>query len=53
MLSPTKHVLAEYKILVVKMHDDSHIVVVAKTNLQYLCDIEVMMGLICIMPLLE
>jgi hypothetical protein len=48
-----KQVLAEYKNLVVKMHDDLHIVVVVKTNFQYLCDIEVVMGLACIMPLLE
>ncbi len=35
------------------MHDDLHVVVVAKTNLQYICDIEVVMGLAYIMPLLE
>jgi hypothetical protein len=39
--------------MVVNMHDDLHIVAVVKTNLQYLCDIEVVMGLVCIMPLLE
>jgi hypothetical protein len=50
---PTKRILVEYKTLVVKMHDDLHIVVVTKTNLQYICDIEVVMGLTCIMPLLE
>ncbi len=35
------------------MHDDLHIVATVKTNLQYLCDIEVVMGLACTMPLLE
>jgi len=35
------------------MHDDLHIVATIKTNLQYLCDIEVVMGLACTMPLLE
>jgi hypothetical protein len=35
------------------MLDDLHIVIVAKTNLQYLCDIEMVMELVCIMLLLE
>jgi hypothetical protein len=35
------------------MHDDLHIMAATKTNLQYFCDIEVVMGLICIMPVLE
>jgi len=35
------------------MHDDLHIVAVAKTNFWYLCDIEVVMELVCIMFLLE
>jgi hypothetical protein len=35
------------------MHDDLHIVVAAKTNFQYICDIKVVMGLNCIMLLLE
>ncbi len=53
MLSFAKRILAEYKTLVVKMHDDLHIVATTKTNLQYLCDIEVVMGLAYIMLLLE
>jgi hypothetical protein len=48
-----KQVLAKYKTLVVNMHDNLHIVATTKTNLQYLCDIEVVMGLANIMPLLE
>ncbi len=34
-------------------NDDMNTMVVAKTNMGYLCDIEMIMGLICIMPLLE
>ncbi len=34
-------------------NDDMNTMVVAKTNIGYLCDIEMIMGLICIMPLLE
>ncbi len=53
MLSLTKWVPAKYRTLVVKMNDDLHIMVVTKTNLQHLYDVEVVMGLTCIMPLLE
>jgi hypothetical protein len=35
------------------MCDDLYIVIIAKTNFQYLCDIEVVMGLACIMLMLE
>jgi hypothetical protein len=35
------------------MHDDLHIVVTTNTNLQYLYDIEVVMGPTCTMFLLE
>jgi hypothetical protein len=53
MLYPTKQVFAKYEIVVVRMHDDLHIMVVAKTNFQYLCDFELMMGLAWILLLLE
>jgi hypothetical protein len=53
MLCHAKQVLAKYKTLVVKMHDNLHIVATTKTNLQYLCDIEMVMGLVYITPLLE
>jgi hypothetical protein len=35
------------------MNHDLHTMVATKTNLQYLYDVEVVMGLTCIMPLLE
>jgi hypothetical protein len=53
MLSPTKWIFTKYKTLVVKIHDDLHIVATTNTNLQYLCDIEVVMELAYIMLLLE
>jgi hypothetical protein len=54
MFFPAKQVLAKYKTMVVKMHNNNlHIVATTKMNLQYLCDIEVVMGLANIMPLLE
>ncbi len=53
MLSLAKWVLIEYQFLVVRMNDDMHTIVATKTNLQYLCDVEVFLGLICIIPFLE
>jgi hypothetical protein len=53
MLSPAKWVLVEYWLLVVRMNDDMHIMAGMKTNLQYFCDVELFLGLTCIMPFLE
>jgi hypothetical protein len=39
--------------MVLKMNDDLHIMLVAKTNLQYFYCIEVAMKLTCTMPLVE
>jgi hypothetical protein len=49
MLSPSKRILNEYKTLV----EDSVIVHITKTNYELLCDLETLMGLFCIIPLLE
>jgi hypothetical protein len=51
MLFPTEWIFTKYKTLVLKMHADLHIVAVANTNFQYLCDIKVVMELVYIMPL--
>jgi hypothetical protein len=53
MLSFTKSVPTKYRTLVVKMNNDLHIMIATKTNLQQFYDVEVVMGLTCIMPLLE
>lgn len=53
MLSLMKKMFSEYKTLVVHMNSDLNHVVATKTNLKYLRDIEVIMGLTCIMPMLE
>jgi hypothetical protein len=42
MLSPTKKVFEEYKLLVVKMNDD-HSILATKTTLEFLCEVEVVM----------
>jgi hypothetical protein len=53
MLSPSKRVLCEYKTLVVKIVEDSVTIDIAKTNYELLCDLETLLGLSCIIPLLE
>ncbi len=53
MLSLMKRVFVEYKTLMVHMNNDLNCVVATKTNLEYLCDLEVVMGLMCIMPMLK
>jgi len=46
MLLPTKRVMSKYYAIVLKMHQDA-------SNLELFCALEVMMGLSCIMPMLE
>jgi hypothetical protein len=53
MLLPTKRVLLGYHALVLKMHRDVDTITHAAHNLELLCDLEVMLGLSCIMPMLE
>jgi hypothetical protein len=53
MLAPIKLVLAEYKNLVVKMGDDMAENAFAKNNYELLCDCNIVLGLICVLPMLE
>jgi hypothetical protein len=53
MLSFANQILAEYKTLMFKMNDDLNIVVLTSINLKYLYGIKVVMGLTCIMLMLE
>ncbi len=54
MLSFTKWVFVDiYKTLTMRMNDDLNIVATTKTNLVYLFDIELVMGLTYILPMLE
>jgi hypothetical protein len=52
MLSPTKKVLKEYESLVVKVNNDLHVILVANTIFEFLCDVQVLIGLIHIKPVL-
>jgi hypothetical protein len=45
--------LRKYKTLVVKMNDDFVNNVNVKTNYEFLCDVETIMGLSCVLPMLE
>jgi hypothetical protein len=53
MLSLAKRVMAKYKTLLVKMALDSLTYQQAKLNYENLCDLQVLLGLACILPLLE
>jgi hypothetical protein len=53
MLSPLKRILAQYKSLVVKMHFDYEKDKYACDNFELLCDLDLILGLPCIMPILE
>jgi hypothetical protein len=53
MLSSAKQVLVKYKSIVVKMIHDMNVMAITHTTFEYLCVIEVAMGLTFIMPLLK
>ncbi len=53
MLFFVNMVLEEYKTCVVKMNDGLHAIEVTRKKFEFLCDVEVIMGFICIMPMLK
>jgi hypothetical protein len=53
MLSPIKHVMVEYMTLLMKMAIDSPSNEKAKANFDLLCDVQVVLGLATILPLLH
>jgi hypothetical protein len=52
-LKPVKHVMSEYKALVLKMHLEMPSLATAKANLNLLCEIEALLDLVCILAMLE
>jgi hypothetical protein len=52
MLSPAKRVLVKYKSLVVRMNYDLGMIEVARPTLEFSCDVKVVLGFMCIMPML-
>jgi hypothetical protein len=53
LLFITKKFSYEYHDLVLKMHQDTDTINQVAHNLELLCDLELMLGLSCIMPMLE
>ncbi len=53
MLAPSKRPIFEYKFIVMKMFEDLPTNLVAATNYELLYDVETMMGLTCVLPMLE
>lgn len=53
MLFTIKNFLYEYHYLVLKMHQDAGTINQIAHNLELLCDLEVMLGISCIVPMLE
>jgi len=53
MLSLLKHVLAKCKSLVVKMHSDCEKIKSTHDNFELLCDLDLILGLPCVMSILE
>ncbi len=53
MLSPSKRVLGDYKPPIVKMVEDNSTINTVKTNYKLHCDVQTVLGVACVMPLLE
>ncbi len=53
MLAPFKWMFGEYKTLVINMSDDSINNVDVRSNYELLCDVEIVMGLTCMLLMLE
>lgn len=51
-LEPIKRIMSKYEALVLKMHMDSPSLTTAKANLNLLCEIELLLGLVCILLML-
>ncbi len=53
MLAPSKILVFEYKFVVMKLFEDLPTNHVATTNYELFCDVETMMGLTCVLLMLE
>ncbi len=53
MLAPSKRMFGKYKTLMGKMSDDVANNAVTNTNYELLCDVETIMGLTCVLLMLE
>jgi hypothetical protein len=53
MLAPFKRLVFEYKFVVMKMFEDLLTNPIVATNYELLCDVETIMRLTCVLPMLE
>jgi hypothetical protein len=53
MLQPLKHVGKKYKMLIIQMATDCGSMELIKVNLLNLCDINMILGVPCVLPMLE
>jgi uncharacterized membrane protein len=53
MLEPLKRVMAKYKTLIMKMSQNNVSIAQARFNLNLLCGLHMLLGLFCLLPLLE
>jgi hypothetical protein len=53
MLSLAQHVMVEYRTLLMKMALDDPTNDKAKANFELLCDVQILLGLVAILPLLQ
>jgi hypothetical protein len=51
-LSPMKHVICEYRPLLMKTALDSPTIALVASNLELLCDVEILLSLVCFVPML-
>jgi len=53
MVSPTKRILAQFKSQIVHIFDEQVANTLAKANLDLVCNVEIFLGLTCILPLFK
>jgi predicted glycosyltransferase involved in capsule biosynthesis len=53
MLSFAKQILTKYKTVVIQMFNEQASHDITKSNLELFCDVEMFLGLTCIIPMLE
>jgi hypothetical protein len=53
MLAPSKRLVFEYKFIIMEMYEDLPINLIVATNYELFCDVETMMGLTYVLPMLE
>lgn len=50
MFLSSKHVLSEYKLLIVKMVENDSTINITRTNYELICDVEMFLGITSVMP---